>query len=298
MKAFFKLTKPGISLFVMISGLAGYAISLPFHRPFDLTVPCLLLFGLYLVSTGSFALNQAQEWRLDQLMPRTSMRPLPQGDMSLVQVYSIATLCLLFGFLVLLLLSPWTALLAFLTVIFYNGFYTLLWKKRLAFAAVPGAIPGAMPVLVGYSVNSIMLWRPDCIYLFLIMFLWQMPHFWALSVRYKDDYAKAGFPVLPNRIGVERTIYYIGLYTFAYVALALSAPVFVPAHYLQVFIVIPIAVKVLWEFFKYQKSSETAAEGHIKWLPFFLWTNLSMLVFICAPVFDRWCFYFMGGRGA
>ncbi len=291
MRAFFKLTKPGITLFVMISGLAGYAVSLPFGRSVNWPIPVLLLIGLYFVSAGSFALNQAQEWRLDQKMPRTAARPLPKGEVSLAHAYVIASACLLAGLMLLTLMNPLSGLLALVTVILYNGFYTLHWKKRWAFAAVPGAIPGAMPVLIGYAINDVKIWRPDGLYLFLIMFLWQMPHFWALSVRYKDDYAKAGFPVLPNKIGVKQTIYHIGLYTFAYIALALAAPIFVPTHLVYLLFVVPIAVKVLLEFFKYYRSSEQKPDD-ILWLPFFLWTNLSMLIFICAPVFDRWCFFY------
>ena len=275
----------------MISGLAGYAVSLPFGHPVNWTIPVLLLVGLYFVSAGSFALNQAQEWRLDQKMPRTATRPLPTGDISLVHAYVIAGACLLAGLMLLTLMSPLSGLLALVTVVLYNGFYTLFWKKRWAFAAVPGAIPGALPVLIGFSINDMRIWRPDGLYLFLIMFLWQMPHFWALSVRYKDDYAKAGFPVLPNKIGVKRTIYHIGLYTFAYIALALAAPIFVPTHLVYLLFVVPIAFKVLLEFFKYYRSFEQKPDD-VLWLPFFLWTNLSMLIFICAPVFDRWCFFY------
>ncbi len=292
MRAFLKLTKPGITLFVMISGLAGYAVSLPFWHVIEWTTPLFLLLGLYFVSAGSFALNQAQEWRLDEKMPRTSKRPLPKGELAIWHAYVIAFACLLAGLGLLALMNSLTCLLALITVILYNGFYTLFWKKRWAFAAVPGAIPGAMPVLIGYSLNDPRIWRPDSLYLFLIMFLWQMPHFWALSVRYKDDYARAGFPVLPIKIGVRQTLYHIGLYTFAYVALALAAPLFVPSRVVYLVFVIPIALKVLWEFFKYYRSSEQANEDAILWLPFFLWTNLSMLVFICAPVFDRWCFFY------
>jgi protoheme IX farnesyltransferase len=184
-------------------------------------------------------------------------------------------------------LAPLSAGLALLTVVLYNGIYTLYWKKKWAFGAVPGAIPGALPALIGYSVNSSQIWAPDAIYLFLILFLWQMPHFWALAVRFKDDYERGGFPVLPVRIGVERTLFHVGLYTFSYIGMALVAPLFISTHVLYLILVMPIALKVLFEFFKYYKH-------HERWLPFFMWVNLSMLIFICVPVIDRWFFYFVG----
>ena len=109
------------------------------------------------------------------------------------------------------LLSLTSMALGLFTVALYNGLYTLYWKKKWAFGAVPGAIPGAMPVVIGYSANHANVFTPECLYLFLIMFLWQMPHFWSLAIRYKDDYKKGGFPVLPAVIGVPKTLFHIGL---------------------------------------------------------------------------------------
>lgn len=272
----------------MISGLAGYAASFSFGQPIEIIEPILLIVGLYLVSAGSFSLNQAQEWQNDLQMPRTASRPVPAGDILLWQAYALGFIFCLAGIFALYLIRAETAFWAFSTVVLYNGLYTLYWKKKWAFGAVPGAIPGAMPVVIGYSANVDSVFATDCIYLFLIMFLWQMPHFWALAVRYKEDYSKGGFPVLPTQIGVERTLYHIGLYTFTYVGVAIAAPWFVNTHVFYLVIIVPLAAKVLWEFFKYYHS-----EGHTKWLPFFLWVNLSMLAFICVPVFDRWFFYFI-----
>jgi protoheme IX farnesyltransferase len=285
-KAYVKLTKLGIGLFVMITGLAGYAASLPLGQGLDLLEPVLLLMGLYFLSGGSFAINQAQEWRADAQMPRTASRPVPSGAISVWQAYLLGILFCVGGLGALLLLSPLAAGLGLLTVVLYNGIYTLYWKKKWAFGAVPGAIPGAMPVVIGYSANSQHIFSPDSVYLFLILFLWQMPHFWSLAVRYKDDYEKGGFPVLPARIGVERTLYHVGLYTFTYIGVALAAPWFVNTHVLYLLVVLPLAIKVLWEFFSYYSGKKT-------WLPFFLWVNLSMLAFICVPVFDRWFRYFI-----
>jgi protoheme IX farnesyltransferase len=286
MKAYFRLTKLGIGIFVVISGLAGYAVSFPIGQPLEFFQPILLIFGLYLVSAGSFALNQAQEWQQDTKMPRTAKRPVPAGELQLWQAYAVGVILTVFGLAALLLLNQLAALLALTTVLLYNGLYTLYWKKRWAFGAVPGAVPGAMPVVIGYAVNSNQLFSLDCVYLFLIMFLWQMPHFWALAIRFRDDYARGGFPVLPTRLGVERTLYHVGLYTFAYVGVALAAPLFIATHIMYVFLIMPLALKVLWEFFKYYK-----AQGEKNWLPFFLWINLSMLIFICVPVFDKWVYY-------
>jgi len=250
--------------------------------------PVLLMLGLYFISAGSFAINQAQEWRRDKVMPRTFYRPLPQGKIQPWQAYFLGFIFCLFGSFLLYVLSPLSAGLGLLTILLYNGAYTLFWKRKMAFGAVPGAIPGAMPVVIGYAANSTNIFSLECVYLFLIMFLWQMPHFWCLAIRFKDDYKKGGFPVLPVRVGVPRTLYFIGLYVFAYVALALASPLVVKTNFFYLLFVVPLGFKVLYEFIKYFQS-----EAQKGWLPFFLWTNLSVLIFLGVPVFDKWLFYYI-----
>ena len=285
LKAYLQLTKTGIILFALVSALAGYAVSFRFGQDFDVLHPILLMIGLYLVAGGGFALNQAQEWKIDSLMPRTQKRPIPAGIFSPFQGYAVGLMMCLFGLFVLLLLGTVPAALALLTLFLYNGVYTLIWKKQWAFAAVPGAIPGAMPVVIGYSVNQVEIWRPDSVYLFLVLFLWQMPHFWSLAIRFKEDYRAGGIPVLPVRVGVDRSMYHIGLYVFTYVGVALLAPWFLRAHALYLLLVFPISIKLIWEFFKYFRQGEGRG-----WLPFFMWTNFSLLVYLAVPVMDKWLY--------
>lgn len=283
LKAYSKLTKTGIIVFSVISAWAGYAVSFQAGHELDFSQLGLLTVGLYLVAAGAFALNQAQEWRRDALMDRTKGRPIPNGTLAPWQAYFISFIFIVTGLGALLLIDPMPAFLALLTVVLYNGVYTLGWKKYWAFGAVPGAIPGAMPVVIGYSVNNSRVWSAECVYLFLVMFLWQMPHFWALAIRFRDDYERGGFPVLPVRVGVNRAIYHVGLYVFTYVGVALMAPWFLHAHVMYLALVMPISAKVLWEFKKYHEAG-----GGRAWLPFFLWTNLSLLIYLAVPVMDKW----------
>ncbi len=277
------LTKTGIILFALVSAIAGYAVGFQTQGELELWEPVLLLVGLYFCAAGSFALNQAQEWRLDARMDRTASRPIPRGVFSPAQVYVISAVMISAGVLTLSLLGKMPVILAILTVILYNGIYTLLWKRNWVFGAVPGAIPGAMPVVIGYSATGGNIFSPECVYLFLIMFLWQMPHFWALAIRYREDYKQGGFPVLPVTVGVHRALYHVGLYVFAYVGVALLAPWFLPANVLYVALVFPVSLKVLWEFRKYYINCDRGA-----WLPFFLWTNFSLLIYLAVPVMDKW----------
>ena len=291
LKAYFVLTKSGIVVFAIISALAGYGISLNPFETFDPLAPLFLIFGLYFVSSGSFALNQAQEWKLDALMDRTKNRPIPLAQLAPWQAWSVGFLWCILGLIFLLALGPWPAGLALLTIFLYNGVYTMFWKRRWAFAAVPGAIPGAMPVVIGYSVNETQLWTAECFYLFMIMFLWHMPHFWSLAIRYQKDYQQGGFPVLPTRLGIERTLYHMGLYLITYVGVALAAPWFLHVNLLYLLLVLPISLKLVWEFFKYFQAGAQKS-----WIRFFLWINLSLLVYLLVPVADRWVYFWMSGR--
>ena len=309
MKSYLKLTKAGIVFFALLSAGAGYllakqtayslnSVSIPF--PFS----CLII-GLYLVVSGSFALNQAYEWRKDSLMKRTKKRPVPAGKITALQALALGLFLMIPGFFILLSLKPLTAGLALLAVLLYNVFYTMSWKKKWIFSAVPGALPGALPVLIGWSALSSKITQPECLYLFFILFLWQMPHFWSLALHYKEDYKLAGFPVLPLKAGKDKTLRFMGFYFMAYIGLALMAPlffmplgydlswsrfgappspagsiVFMAIFFVYVLGLITFCLKVIWEFIKFAKS--------LKWKPFFMWLNLSVLVFLYGPVFQVW----------
>lgn len=287
LRLFFDLTKSGIVVFVLVTGAAGYAMSHPFQTSWDLGHILATFAALYFLSAGSFALNQAQESLIDARMPRTVKRPIPSGKVSRTQAWILGFGFVAIGAMAAILVNQTVFWLGVGTVILYNLPYTLWWKKHWAFGAVPGAIPGATPVLIGYAANQPMIFMPEPIYLFLLMFLWQMPHFWSLAIRFKDDYQLGGIPVLPTRVGTERTLYHMALYMFAYVATAVAAPYFTSARWAYVILVLPLSAVVVWQFWKYFRSVYSG-EPKVRWLPFFLWTNLSILIFLAAPVLDRW----------
>jgi protoheme IX farnesyltransferase len=289
MRMFFDLTKSGIVVFVLVSGLAGYALSMEPYVAWNIPHLMATILSLYFFSAGSFALNQAQEWKIDRVMPRTQDRPIPSGKITAKHAAVLGFSFVALGALAGLLVNPLVAGLGLFTVLLYNIPYTLFWKKKWAFGAVPGAIPGAMPVVIGYAANSEHLLQPEVIYVFAMMFLWQMPHFWSLAIKFKEDYRLGGIPVLPTRIGNERTLFHMGLYTFAYVGMALMSPWFTGAYFFYALVVVPFALKVLYEFIQYFRTG-----GEQRWLRFFLWTNFSMLVFLIAPVIDKWHRYYMG----
>lgn len=275
---------------VLITGVLGYALGLPFEHPISITHFVLFLVGLGTISAGSLALNSFQEWPHDLKMNRTLNRPIPKGLVSPKKALILSLFLICLGLAILYVVQPLTCLIGFLTVVSYNILYTMVLKRWSPFAAVPGALPGAAPVLMGYSAINTHIFNSDSIYVFLLMFLWQMPHFWALAIRYMDDYAKGGFPVLPVQLGKQRTLYHMGLYLIPYIALAVMSPWFVETAYAYYILVLPLAVISFYEFYKFLES-----KGEKNWLRFFIWINLSMLGFLAAPVIDRWWYYFFKG---
>ncbi|MCJ8275747.1 MAG: protoheme IX farnesyltransferase [Bdellovibrionales bacterium] len=283
MKKYFKLTKFGIVLFVIFTASGGYLMGHPFRQVFDTLVLVIMITGLYFMSSGSFALNQFQERNIDIKMPRTLKRPLPSGELQPKHALIFAILFLFIGTTICFYTSWKVGVLGVTTVFFYNVLYTMWWKKQSPFAAVPGAIPGAMPFSIGYTAASDLIFTWENFYFFLLMFLWQMPHFWALALRYKDDYKLGGIPVLPAERGQKATEFYVGLYTFAYLGLVFAAPFVIPVRWAYLVIAIPFAFKIYWELFGFLKDPLGK-----KWVGFFLWTTLSILVFIFVPAIDRW----------
>lgn len=288
LKTYADLTKFGIVVFSVITGLAGYATGFLVENPFDWKIVLNTLLGIYFLSSGSLALNQVQEWKLDQKMARTAKRPIAAGKIKPAAAGILALGLIAVGMDRLFVVQPMAAWVGLASMLLYNGPYTMWWKRRWAFAAVPGAIPGALPVTIGYAAANPDILNPESIYLFLVMFLWQMPHFWVLAIKYKDDYAAGDVPVLPVAVGIDKTLFQIGLYTFVYVGVALAAPMFVHASWMFLLLTIPFCFKILQEFFRYYKSNATK-----RWFAFFMWLNISMLVFLIIPVIDKWNFLFI-----
>lgn len=191
------LTKPRITVFVVMTAFVGFVAGT--KGPLSsLALPLLLhtLLGTALVASGTSAFNQVREKNLDGLMRRTQDRPLPSGRISLrgaalfAGALSVAGLAELFLFTNVLT----TALAAF-TLVSYVGLYTPM-KTRSHASTIVGAVPGGLPPLGGYTAATGALGLPG-LALFAILFVWQLPHFFAIGWRYRADYARAGVRILP-----------------------------------------------------------------------------------------------------
>jgi len=190
------LTKPRISLLVLLTVSAGFALGSA-----DGWHPLLLfhaLFGIALVAAASSAFNQWLERDSDALMPRTLNRPLPSGRLSPAEVLIFGLVAGTFGLVWLAaFVDAVTAVLAAVTLVLYVGLYTPL-KRRTSFGTAVGAIPGAMPPVLGWAAAGAPL-DAGAFSLFALLFLWQFPHFLAIAWIYRDQYARAGLKMLPAR---------------------------------------------------------------------------------------------------
>ncbi|HKK69069.1 MAG TPA: protoheme IX farnesyltransferase [Bacteroidales bacterium] len=191
--AFLKLIRLRLSLLVTFSALTGYLFT-GHPEVFSLFV---LATGVFLLAAGSSALNQYQERQLDAMMERTRSRPIPLGLVQVWEALLIAISIIISGVLILWQLQTTTMLLGLLNILLYNGLYTPL-KTKTPLSILPGALVGAIPPLMGWSVSGESLIHPHILFLASFMFLWQIPHFWLLMIMYGKDYERAGFSTISS----------------------------------------------------------------------------------------------------
>jgi len=178
---------------VSLTTAAGFALAS--ERPLDLRRFLATLFGTALVAAGSAAFNQYVERDTDQLMRRTATRPLPARRMLPARALAFGVLLAIPGLLVLwLLVNPLTAAIGLVTLVAYVGVYTPM-KRQSSLATLIGAIPGAAPPVMGWTGASGEVGLGGWL-LFAILFLWQLPHFLSIAWLYRDDYRRAGMPLL------------------------------------------------------------------------------------------------------
>jgi protoheme IX farnesyltransferase len=198
MEHFVELTKPRITVLILICTAVGYYFGSPnsfSHFP-QLATFIYALIGTALMASGTAALNQWYEADSDAKMHRTSKRPIPAGRIEPIDALAFGSWLSITGFAELWFeTSALAALLGLFTLVTYIGLYTPL-KRRSAVCTTVGAVPGAMPPLIGYAAASGHL-DAAALALFLILFVWQFPHFYAIGWMYREDYARGGIRMLP-----------------------------------------------------------------------------------------------------
>ena len=205
MRSFFtrifpELIRIKITLSVTLSALSAWVMAsgkVSIKSVFPLT-------GIFLLACGASVLNQIQEKEQDAKMDRTKDRPIPSGKLTSQQAFLIAILLLISGFGILVSGFYWSCvILGIINILWYNGFYTWL-KKKTAFAIIPGALSGVIPVFMGWSAAGGSLSDRQVLFLAFFLFIWQIPHFWLLMLKFGDEYRSAGFPVMTDIFSTEQ----------------------------------------------------------------------------------------------
>jgi protoheme IX farnesyltransferase len=208
---FLELTKPKVSLLIVFTALVGMVLASPGMVP----LPALLFgtLGIALASGSAAAFNHVLDRRIDEQMARTRRRPLPTGHLLKRHAVVFAVLLGAASTMILWpLVNGLTAALTFCSLIGYAMVYTMWLKRATPQNIVIGGAAGAAPPVLGWAAvtNSV---DPHALLLFLIIFTWTPPHFWALAIARRDDYAKVGIPMLPVTHGIPYTRFQILLYT-------------------------------------------------------------------------------------
>ncbi|WP_299202383.1 heme o synthase [uncultured Amphritea sp.] len=208
---YLELCKPRVVAVMLLTAIVGMCLATPEFPPVMTVISATL--GIGLMAAGAAAVNHVMDRSIDAKMARTHRRPLPQGTIDENRALLFAAFLALTGIVVLIL---WTNLLtAWLTLgalIGYALIYTMLLKRATPLNIVIGGIAGAAPPLLGWVAVTGQV-EPDSLLLVLIIFAWTPPHFWALCIHKKDDYARAGVPMLPVTHGEQYTRLQIVLYT-------------------------------------------------------------------------------------
>ncbi|MEO8662758.1 MAG: heme o synthase [Bryobacteraceae bacterium] len=196
MKDYIELTKPRITWLILMSTAIGFYFGLAKPSAIQWIVLFHTVLGTGLIASGTAALNQWYERGADAKMRRTMGRPIPTGRVTAPRALAFGVLLSIAGFVELWLgANLLTALLGAFTLITYLFAYTPL-KQRSKHSTTVGAIPGAMPPLIGFAAAAGTL-TADAWVLYAILFFWQFPHFYAIAWMYRDDYARAGIQMLP-----------------------------------------------------------------------------------------------------
>ncbi|MDD2932720.1 MAG: protoheme IX farnesyltransferase [Methylotenera sp.] len=218
-KIFFPLCKPRVTSLIVFTALIGMFLATPNMVPLPLLLATTI--GIAFASGAAAAFNCLIEHKIDAVMARTRARPLPTGQVSSIETMVFATLLGLTGLAILYIyVNPLTMWLTLATFVGYAVIYTVFLKPATPMNIVIGGASGAMPPILGWAAvtNTV---SPESLIMFLIIFAWTPPHFWALALYRREEYAKVGMPMLPVTHGEAFTLLHILLYTIILIVVSL-----------------------------------------------------------------------------
>jgi heme o synthase len=256
---FYALTKPRVIQLIVFCALIGMVLAVPGVPGLaDLRLALIASVGIWLVSGAAAAFNCLVEQGIDAKMRRTSWRPTAQGQLDdrLTLAFSLA-LCSLGSWILYVWVNPLTMWLTFATFVGYAVIYTVILKPRTPQNIVIGGASGAMPPVLGWAAMTGEV-GPEALILFLIIFLWTPPHFWALALYRVEDYRKSGLPMLPVTHGNEFTRLQIFLYTLVLFAACLLPFVFQMSGKLYLLAAVALSIIFCWYGWKLWRSYSDA----------------------------------------
>lgn len=281
LKLFMELTKIKITFAVMLTTIVGYALAAN-----DLNSGMFWpVLGLFILAMGSAILNQYQEFALDAQMERTKHRPIPSGQISPFNALLLSVSMIVGGSAMLYLSSGFDAMwLGLLALLWYNAFYTPL-KRKTPFAVIPGSVIGSLPPLVGWVAGGGDLMDMRAIVMAFFFFIWQVPHFWLLMIKYGEQYEAAGFPSL-QRFYSEQHIRWV---TFVWTASTAISALMLPAFKVvqSQITAIGIAIISTWLIFSFLKLLKFDQHIIFKPMKYFMKINVFVLVIIILLTVDN-----------
>jgi len=213
-RQFYALMKPRVIQLIVFCALIGMVLAVPGLPSWgQVALAAVACFGIWLVAGAAAAFNCVVEQHIDAKMKRTAWRPTAKGELTNAQTLTFsAILCAIGSFILYVWVNPLTMWLTFATFVGYAVIYTVVLKPLTPQNIVIGGASGAMPPVLGWAAMADAV-TPESLILFLIIFLWTPPHFWALALYRVEDYRKSGLPMLPVTHGSEFTRLQIVLYT-------------------------------------------------------------------------------------
>jgi heme o synthase len=259
LRQFYALTKPRVIQLIVFCALIGMVLAVPgLPSAAEVGLAAVACLGIYLVAGAAAAFNCLVEKGIDAKMKRTSWRPTASGQLSDTQTLLFsALLCLTGSTLLYVWVNPLTMWLTFATFVGYAVVYTVILKPLTPQNIVIGGASGAMPPVLGWAAMTGDV-GPEAIILFLIIFLWTPPHFWALALYRVEDYRKSGLPMLPVTHGSEFTRLHILLYTFVLFAACLLPFVYGMSSWLYLGVAVVLSIGFCWYGWKLLRNYSDA----------------------------------------
>ena len=248
---FYALTKPRVVQLIVFCALIGMVLAVPgLPNLAELKLAALACAGIWLVAGAAAAFNCIVEQHIDARMRRTAWRPTAKGQLSNTETLAFsAALCALGSLILYVWVNPLTMWLTFATFVGYAVIYTVVLKPMTPQNIVIGGASGAMPPVLGWAAMTGAVGH-EALILFLIIFLWTPPHFWALALYRVEDYRKSGLPMLPVTHGNEFTRLQIFLYTLVLFAACVMPFVFQMSGWLYLVAAVVLSAMFTWYGFK------------------------------------------------